>query len=147
MSSRLKILLFVPLFLLSYSTVHAQAVDYFKHRKAFDLCSFHRECSDCFSCGKQRYIVKIKNNVDKKIKGISYVFYSGVYNKVLTKQAQLKGDLLDNLSIGLFYICIPDGNHWAISEITYTDSSKNSYVVNDRLDTFVQEPDECECND
>ena len=146
MSSRLKILLFVPLFLLGSSALHAQATDYLKHRKVFDLCSFNRECSDCYTCGKQRYVVKIKNNVDKKIKSISYVFYSSVYNKILTKEAQLKGDLLDNLSIGLFYICIPDGNHWAISKIVYTDGSENNYIVKDRLEIFVQEPDECDCN-
>ena len=147
MLSRLKILLFLPLFFMGKSLVHAQATDYLKHRKAFDLCSFHRECSDCHECRKQRYVVKIKNNVDKKIKSISYVFYSDVYNKILTKEAKLKGDLLDNLEIGLFYVCVPIGDHWAISKIVYTDGTENNYVVKDRLENFVQEPDECDCND
>ena len=147
MLSRLKTLLLIPLFLMGNSALHAQAIDYLRHRKAFDLCSYHLECSDCKECGKQRYIVKIKNNVDKKIKSISYVFYSDVYNKILTKQAQLKGDLLDGNEIGLLYVCIPNGTHWAISKIVYTDDSEVSFVVKDRLDNFIQEPDECDCND
>lgn len=145
---RIKVLLFVPLFLLSNAVLHAQdKQDYFKHRKTFDLCSFHRECSDCYSCGKQRYIVKVKNNTDKKIKKISYVFYSDVYNRILTKEAQLKGDVIDKQDIGLLYICVPEGSHWAISEIVYTDDSKADFVVHDRMENFIQEPDECDCND
>jgi hypothetical protein len=147
MLSRLGFLLFVPIFLLSNNTVHAQATDYLRHRKAFDLCSYHLECSDCHECGKQRYIVKIKNNVDKKIKSISYVFYSDVFNKVLTKEAKLKGDLLDNNTIGVFYICIPEPTHWAISKIVYVDGTEASFIVKDRLSNFIQEPDECDCND
>jgi hypothetical protein len=148
MLSRLRILFLIPLFLLSNIGSHAQeAKDYLRHRKDFDLCSYHRECSDCYNCGKQRYIVKIKNNVDKKIKEVSYVFYSDVFNKVITKKAQLKGDLLDNNEIGLLYVCIPDKDHWAISQIVYTDDTKVSFVVKDRLERFMQEPDECDCND
>jgi hypothetical protein len=138
------------LFALTATAVRAQdnkENDYLRHRKSFDLCSFHRQCSDCYSCGKQRLQVKIKNNTDKKIKAISYKFYSEVFNKIITKEAQLKGDLIDNQEIGLLYICVPNGDHWAISKIVYTDGSEAKFVVHDRLENFVQEPDECDCND
>ncbi len=147
MSSRLRIVLFVPLFLLCTLGARAQAIDYLKHRKQFDLCSFKQECYDCNFCGKQRILVKIKNNVDKKIKKISYVFYSDVYNKVITKEAKIKGDMIDGSELGLLYVCVQDKRHWAISEIVYTDDTKVNYVVNERLENFLQEPDECECND
>ena len=149
MSSRLRYLLFVPLFLLSFSAVKAQDYDYLKHSKIFNLCSFKRQCSQCYTCDQERYIVKIKNNVDKKITGVSYKFYSEVFNKVLTKEAKVEGKRIDNNQIGLLYICIPRGEstHWIISEIEYADGSKNSFTLKDRLGNFIQEPDECDCND
>ncbi len=147
MLSRLRILLFVPLFFLSFSHSHAQDIDYLRHNKIFYLCSFKKECSECYDCGKQRFRVKIKNNVNKKIKEVHYKFYSEVYNRVLTKEAKVEGNTIDYKQLGLLYICVPVGSHWIISEIVYDDESKNTFTLHDRLETFIQEPDECDCND
>ena len=149
MLSRLRILLFLPLFLLGKPALHAQEIadnDYLRHTKVFYLCGFEKECSACYDCGKQKYWVKIKNRADKKIKKISYVFYSDVFNRVLTKEATIDGTVIDPGSIGRLYVCIPNGKHWAISEIVYADDTNVKFVVKDRLDSFDQEADECDCN-
>ena len=36
--------------------------------------------------------MKIENRMEKKIKSVSYAFYSDVYNKILTKEAKITGD-------------------------------------------------------
>lgn len=146
--SRLKVLFFLPLLVLGKPALRAQELkdnDYLRHTKIFCLCSFDRECSGCYDCGKQKYWVKIKNKSDKKIKQISYVFYSDVFNRVLTKEAKLDG-VIDPNTTGRLYICVPNGKHWAISEIVYNDDTKVNFVVYDRLEKFDQEPDECDCN-
>lgn len=148
MLSRIKLLLFLPLFLMGKPAVHAQELqdnDYLLHTKVFYLCDFQRECSGCFECTRQKYWVKIKNRAAKKIAKVSYVFYSDVYNHIVTKEAKMEGPI-DPLTTGRLYVCIPDGKHWAISEIVYDDNTSVKYVVKDRLSTFEQEPDECECN-
>jgi hypothetical protein len=145
--SRFKPLLFIPVFLLGTSYSFSQDIDYLRHGKLFDLCSYKRECSHCNGCDKQRFLVKINNKEPKSIKKVSYVFYSEVFNKVMTKEAEIKGSRIDAKHLGLLNICVPDGNHWAISEITYNDDSKKTFVVHERLSNFQQEPDECDCND
>jgi len=147
MLSKLKFLLFISVFCIGTSSVRAQSNDYLRHRKIFDLCSFKRECSNCYECGKQRYIVKINNKETKAIKKISYSFYSDVYNKILTKEATIKGDRIDPKQIGIFHICVPMGDHWAITEIVYADESAYKFIVRERMENFLQEPDECDCND
>ena len=147
MLSRLRSFLFVTLFVLTTAAAYAGDNDYLRHTKAFYLCSFKKECSDCYSCGKQRYTVKIQNRVEKRIKSISYTFYSAVYNKILTKEAKIEGDVIDSRAIGLMHICVPDGQHWIISDISYADGTSEAYVLHERLENFMQEPDECDCND
>ena len=144
---RIKLVVLVSLMLLSATASFAVDNDYLKHTKAFYLCSFKRDCSNCFECGKQRYIVKIQNRVDKKIKSISYKFYSSVYNKLLTKEAKIEGGVIDSRAISLLYICVPDGQHWFISDIVYADGTTEAYTLHERLENFIQEPDECDCND
>ncbi len=121
--------------------------DFLRHTKFFYICSFKRECTNCNSCSKQRYQVKIQNRLDKKIKSISYAFYSDVYNEILTKEAKILGDRIDPRAIGLFYICVPDGRHWTITKIEYTDDTSENFKLNERMENFIQEPDECDCND
>lgn len=147
MLSRLGILLFVPLFLLTGFSLSAQEKDYWRHNKEYYLCSFKRDCSHCYDCGKQRYTVKIQNRTEKTMLKVYYVYYSSVYNRVLEKEAVLKGDKLEKKQIGLLNICVPDGLHWAITKISYDDGSTDSYVIKERLENFIQEPDECDCND
>ena len=147
MLSRLKVLLFVPLFLLVCSGAHAQDLDYLKHGKIFNLCSYKYDCSNCNSCDKQRFQLKINNKANQAIKKISYVFYSEVFNKVLTKEAVIKAQRINAREIGYVYICVPEGGHWAINEIVYADGSKVNFIVHERLEKFIQEPDECDCND
>ena len=139
--------LFIPLIFLCLSGLHAQDNDYLKHRKFFDLCSFHKQCSECYTCNERRYLVKIKNNDDKKIKEIYYTFYSRTFNKVLEKEGKIEGNKIDFHQTGLFYICVPDGQHWIISKIVYADETSVRFKLNDRLENFLQEPDECDCND
>ncbi|MCW3123369.1 MAG: hypothetical protein JWQ38_2861 [Flavipsychrobacter sp.] len=145
--SSFKALLLAPLFLLTTGGAKAQETDYLRHGKVFDLCSYKYECSNCNNCGKQRFKVKINNKSNLAIKNISYVFYSAVFNKVLTKPATIKADRINAREIGYAYICIPEGGHWAISELEYADGSKMKFVVHERLENFIQEPDECDCND
>lgn len=134
-------------FIMSFSAqVSAQSMDYLRHNKTFYLCEYERECSGCYDCNMQRYNVRIKNLVDKKIKEVSYVYYLESRNKVVTNQATIIGGLIDYKHVGLLKVCLPDGLHWAISEIVYEDDSKQSFIVKDRLSTFRQEADECDCN-
>lgn len=127
-------------------SARAQSIDYLRHNKIFNLCSYERECSGCYDCQMQKFDVRIKNLVDKKIKKVSYVYYSSSRNKVLTKDATIVGSVIDHKQVGVLNMCLPNGIHWAISEIVYEDDSKNSFVVKDRLEDFVQEADECDCN-
>jgi hypothetical protein len=138
--------LLVVLLFLSFTSLHAQDVDYLRHGKIFCLCSYKRICSDCWECSRERYELKYHNKTDKKIKKISYKFYSSVYNKVLEKEAKIEGDVIDRNHIASVYICVPMGEHWIISEIVYSDDSKNTFSLSERLENFIQEPDECECN-
>ncbi len=147
MLSRFSAFLLVSLFLLSAPASFAGDNDYLRHTKIFFLCSFKRECTNCSECSKQRYNVKIQNRMDKKIKSISYTFYSPVYNKLLTKEARIEGNMIDPRAIGILYICVPEGLHWCISEIDYTDGTSENFTLHDRIENFIQEPDECDCND
>lgn len=147
MLSRFSVLLFVSVLFFSNSALYAGDNDYLRHNKIFYLCSFKKECTDCYNCGKERYIVKIQNRVDKKIKSVSYTFYSSVYNKLLTKEAKIEGDRIDPRAIGNLYICVPEGLHWCISEIVYADDSSETFTLHERMENFTQEPDECDCND
>ena len=144
---RFCIMLVLPLLLLSTTAVKAQENDYLKHGKIFCLCSFKKECSECYDCGKQRYKVKIENKLNKQIKHVYYEFYSEVYNKLLEKEAKIQGKIIDPRQTGLFYICVPHGQHWIISKIVYDDGNANTFTLHERFETFIQEPDECDCND
>ena len=147
--SRLSCCLCLSLLLFGFCSAHAQDpdVDYLKHGKVFNVCSFKKDCSHCYECGKERYIVKLNNKVNKGIKKISYKYYSEVYNRIITKEAQIKGDRIDARQIGLIYICVPMGQHWVISEIEYTNNEKIGFILHDRMENYIQEPDECDCND
>lgn len=149
MSLNLKSFLFIPLLLLS-AIGYAQdskATDYLKHGKIFNLCSFKRQCAHCFECEQQRFDVKIKNLSDKKITKIHYKFYSEVFNKIIEKEAKIQGDVIDRSNIAILYICVPIGDHWIISGIDYADGSSVKFTLQERLERFLQEPDECECNE
>ncbi|GAA4468092.1 hypothetical protein GCM10023093_25060 [Nemorincola caseinilytica] len=121
-------------------------MDYLRHKKTFHLCSFELDCSGCYNCHYQKYTVRIKNVVDKKITGVYYTYYSESRNRLVTKEGEIIGGVMDPGQIGHITMCMPNGKHWAISKIVYDDESSQSFVVNDRLDQFVQEPDECDCN-
>jgi hypothetical protein len=148
MLSSLKALFFVLVLSLSFSAVKAQDFDFLKHRKQFDICSIKKQCSECYTCDEERYDVKIKNKMNNKVTGVSYKFYSEVFNKIITKEAKIQGNKIDENAIGTFYICVPRGadEHWIISEVAYADGSTNNYTLHDRLGNFIQEPDECDCN-
>jgi hypothetical protein len=133
--------------LLFVTGLRAQDNDYLKHRKVFDLCSIHKQCSECYTCSERRYLIKIKNNQDKRIKAVYYKFYSRTFNKILEKEAKLEGARIDAHQTGLFYVCVPDGQHWIISKIVYFDETSNTFKIQDRMENFIQEPDECDCND
>lgn len=143
---RAKFLILLCATAVSFSSVRAQSIDYLRHNKYFYLCGYERDCSGCYDCEMQKHTVRIKNRSEKQIKQISYVYYSAPRNKVVTKQATIIGSVIDNNQVGVLNICIPNGLHWAISEVVYTDDSKVAFVVKDRLDEFVQEADECDCN-
>ncbi len=147
MLSRLRVLLCVSFLILSASASRAGDNDFLRHTKFFYICSIKRECTDCNDCSKQRYLVKIQNRLDKKIKSISYCFYSDVYNKLITKEAKIEGDRIDPRSVGLTHLCVPNGLHWTITAVEYTDGSSENFKLNERLENFNQEPDECDCND
>jgi hypothetical protein len=114
--------------------------------KYFHLCSFKRECSNCGSCVAQKYRVKIKNVTDKEITNVSYVYFSDVYQRIISKEAVLEGSQIDGGQTSFLFVCIPDGKHWAISELDYADGTKVLFEVKDPLVHFDQEIDECECN-
>jgi len=147
MPSRIKILLFLPLFLLCTSVLQAQDVDYLKHGKTFCLCSFKRECTLCSGCDKDRFEVKIDNHADKRIKSVYYKFYSAVFNRILEREAKIEGDRIEKHLTGKLHICIPDGSHWIISKVVYDDGSATTFILHERMENFLQEPDECDCND
>ena len=126
---------------------NAQDNDYLKHRKVFDLCSFHKQCSECYTCNERRYLVKIRNNADKKITAVYYKFYSQTFNKIIEKEGKIEGNKIDFHQNGLFYICVPDGRHWIVSKIVYADESFVNFKLQERMEQFLQEPDECDCND
>jgi hypothetical protein len=147
MASRLKVLLFLSLFLLGNAALHAQDIDYLKHRKTFDLCSIKKDCNHCFECSKERFLIKVKDNSNKKIVSVFYKFYSPVYNRVLEKEAKIIGGKIEKMQTGLFYVCVIDVRHWFISKIVYDDESSTSFVLHERMENFLQEPDECDCND
>ncbi len=146
MFAPLRILLIVLLMSPVFVT-HAQDKDYLKHGKDFCLCTYKRVCYDCWECSKDRYELKFHNKSDKKVKKISYMFYSEVYNKILEKDAKIQGNVIDRNHIALVYICLPQGEHWIISEVEYTDGTKNTYRIKERMENFIQEPDECDCNE
>ena len=143
-TSRLKFLVLTA-FIIIFSSA-AQDNDYLKHGKIFNYCSLKHICAGCYTCENNRYEIKIKNNLDKKIKSIRYQVYSSVYNRVETKEAKIEGGVISNLQTGILYICVADIKHWAISEITYDDGSSSTFTVIGGLGKFNQEPDDCDCN-
>ena len=147
MHVRMRLLLLLCVSFVLSARAGAQSMDYLRHTKTFYLCDFHRECSGCYDCDRQKFTVKIKNLVDKKIKKVSYVYYSDIHNKIVTKEAVIIGSVIDYKQIGFLNLCLNNDQHWAISEIVYEDDSKVSFVVKDRLDSFIQEADECDCNE
>lgn len=147
MSLRIKMLLFVCALLIGNSRIYAQDNDFLKHRKFFDICSIKKQCEHCYTCDQLRYIVKINNKENKKIKNIWYKFYSPVFNGVLEKEAKIEGDKIEARQIGQFYVCVRDVKHWIVSKIVYADGSVIYFSIKDRLENFIQEPDECDCND
>jgi hypothetical protein len=94
----------------------------------------------------QRYNVKVKNLVDKNIKQVTYQYFSETRRKVSTKVAVINNGKIEYNQIGYLTMCLPNGLHWAITEILYEDDSKATFEVKERLDQFLQEPDECDCN-
>ncbi len=130
----------------SKARLSAQSMDYLRHNKTFNLCSYERECSGCYDCNMQRYKVKVKNLVDKSIKQVSYQYFSETRRKVSTKIAVINNGKIEYNQLGYLTVCLPNGLHWAITEIIYEDDSKVTFEVKDRLDQFVQEADECDCN-
>lgn len=89
-------------------------------------------------------MVYIRNHSEQPIKKVTYKFYSDVLNKVIEKEAKIQADMISGKSKGLIYICVPEGEHWAISTIEYEDGSTNKFVVKERMASFVQEADECD---
>ncbi len=144
---RLKSLLLIFLFSVISSGLFAQDNDYLKHRKFFDICSIKKQCSECYSCGQDRYIVKILNKSDKKINNVFIKFYSPVFNKIVEKELKIQGNKIDAKSIGIVYACVLDVRHWVFSKIVYADESIVTFTLHDRMENYLQEPDECECNE
>jgi len=146
MLTRMRVLFLLSISFFCLAKSNAQSIDYLRHNKIFNLCDFERDCSGCYDCDMQKYTVRIKNLVDKKIKKVSYVYFSTARNTIVTKQATIIGSVIDFKQVGVLNLCMPNGLHWAITEIAYDDDSKNSFVVKDRLEDFIQEADECDCN-
>lgn len=146
MKIRIGILLLLSGLFFSHTRLGAQSMDYLRHNKTFNLCSYELECSGCYDCNMQRYKVKVKNLVDKSIKQVSYQYFSETRRKVSTKVAVINNGKIEYNQIGYLTMCLPNGLHWAITEIVYEDDSKVTFEVKDRLDQFLQEPDECDCN-
>ena len=147
MPLRLKLLFFVALLFVCRTGVSAQDVDYLKHGKIFNYCSFKLNCDACYTCENNRYEIKIRNNENRKIKTVRYKYYSSVYNRIETKTAKIEGDVISEKQNVIVYICIPNINHWAISEIVYDDNSSVTFTVHGHLQDFMQEPDECDCDE
>jgi hypothetical protein len=143
MALRLSLLLVV---LLSFGSVRAQDVSYFAHKKYFYLCAYKKECSYCESCTKDVFKVRIKNNTDKRIKNVYYQFYSPLHSRTITNDAVIQGDMIEGQAIANIFICVKGPLHWAISKIVYTDDTEVSFVVDEPMKNFIQEPDECSCN-
>ena len=146
MKIRIGILLLLSGLFFSHTQLSAQSMDYLRHNKTFNLCSYERECSGCYDCNMQRYNVKVKNLVDKNIKQVTYQYFSETRRKVLTKVAVINNGKIEYNQIGYLTMCLPNGLHWAITEILYEDDNKVTFEVKERLDQFLQEPDECDCN-
>ncbi len=146
MKIRIGLLLLLSGLFFSHTQLSAQSMDYLRHNKTFNLCSYERECSGCYDCNMQRYNVKVKNLVDKNIKQVTYQYFSETRRKVLTKVAVINNGKIEYNQIGYLTMCLPNGLHWAITEILYEDDSKVTFEVKERLDQFLQEPDECDCN-
>lgn len=147
MSVRFKVLLFIVSFLFCNADLKAQDNDYLKHGKIFNVCSIKRNCSHCQDCNKERFQVKIKDNSGKKIRQVFYKFYSPVFNKILEKEAKMVGDKIDAMQTGLVYVCVFDDNHWIFSKLVYDDGTEVNFTLHSRLENFIQEADECDCND
>jgi hypothetical protein len=146
MKIRIGLLLLLSGLFFSHTQLSAQSMDYLRHNKTFNLCSYERECSGCYDCNMQRYNVKVKNLVDKNIKQVTYQYFSETRRKVSTKVAVINNGKIEYNQIGYLTMCLPNGLHWAITEILYEDDSKATFEVKERLDQFLQEPDECDCN-
>ena len=146
MKIRIGLLLLLSGLFFSHTQLSAQSMDYLRHNKTFNLCSYERECSGCYDCNMQRYKVKVKNLVDKNIKQVTYQYFSETRRKVSTKVAVINNGKIEFNQIGYLTMCLPNGLHWAITEILYEDDSKATFEVKERLDQFLQEADECDCN-
>ncbi len=146
MNIRIGLLLLLTVSFFSSARVSAQSMDYLRHNKTFNLCSFKLDCSGCYDCNMQRFDVKIKNLVDKSIKQVSYQYFSETRRKVFNKVALINNGKIDYNQIGYLTLCLPNGLHWAITEIVYEDDSKVTFEVKDPLNQFIQEADECDCN-
>lgn len=146
MVGRFTRLLLVPVFLFCSISLFAGENDYVNHKKYFYLCSITKDCFYCESCAKEMYKIKIRNNADKRIKSVYYQYYSPLYQKVITKEAVIEGDQIDNQNTGILYVCVTNRFHWAISKIVYEDNSDANFLVDVPLRKYHQEPDECNCN-
>lgn len=146
MKIRIGLLLLLSGLFFSHTQLSAQSMDYLRHNKTFNLCSYERECSGCYDCNMQRYKVKVKNLVDKNIMQVTYQYFSETRRKVSTKVAVINNGKIEFNQIGYLTMCLPNGLHWAITEILYEDDSKATFEVKERLDQFLQEADECDCN-
>jgi hypothetical protein len=92
--------------------------------------------------------MKVQNNSKvKSIKSIHYKFYSPVFNKVLEKEAKITGDRIEPRQLGIVYVCVLDVRHWIISKVEYEDGSAETFTITERLENFIQEADESDCND
>ena len=141
---RLKFLYFIPFLLLTVFAATAQETDYLKHGKIFKICSIKAECSDCYSCYRERFLLHVQNNSDKRIKTIYYKYHSFLYNRDIRSEAKLEVPI-DKHQSGIVHVCVNDKLHWRISGIVYEDGSTASFSLADPLATFVQEADE-DCN-
>ena len=145
--SSLRMLLCIFICLMSVCGVRAQDNDYLKHRKFFDICSIKKQCFGCHECNQERYTVKLQNNTSRNIKSIYYKFYSPVFNKIIEKEAKISGDRIESKRLGTAYVCVLDVRHWIFSKILYEDGSTETFTIKERLENFIQEADESDCND
>ncbi len=145
--SSMRMLLCAFTLLMSVPSSYAQDNDYLKHRKFFDICSIKKQCFGCHECKQDRYTVKLQNNTSKNIKSIYYKFYSPVFNKIIEKEAKITGDRIEGKRLGTAYVCVLDVSHWIVSKIVYEDESTETFTITERLENFIQEADESDCND